>query len=455
MSLNPSNDRGWTPAPGEVLSVAGLISLVRSLTENTFHDIWLEGEISDLRIPASGHAYFNLSDKSAQLRAVCFRSALRLLDHPPKNGMAVLARGRLSVYEQRGDLQLIVEHMAPVGVGLMRLQLEALKKKLQIEGLFAEERKRPLPAMPRAIAVVTSPTGAVVRDILHVLKRRAPWLDVYVCPARVQGEKAPEEIVRALRDAQEPEQVELVIVGRGGGAGEDLSAFNDERVVRAVAGCRVPVISAVGHETDFTLTDFAADKRAPTPSAAAELAAREGSHWQALLARSELSLASSMRALTAGLRETLGSLDPHRFEPGRVIERRRLRVDRLMESASGALSRNFAGLKERFHEARRELGSISPELRLAGSSSRLCALEARLHSSLERDFTSRKNKLALLGGSLDKLSPTAVLKRGYAVVVDGRGKVVTDAGTRSPGEEVEVSLARGALGCRIVRVDRD
>jgi exodeoxyribonuclease VII large subunit len=337
----------------------------------------------------------------------------------------------------------------------MRLQLEALKKKLQIEGLFAEERKRPLPAMPRAIAVVTSPTGAVVRDILHVLKRRAPWLDVYVCPARVQGEKAPEEIVRALRDAQEPEQVELVIVGRGGGAGEDLSAFNDERVVRAVAGCRVPVISAVGHETDFTLTDFAADKRAPTPSAAAELAAREGSHWLALLARSELSLASSMRALTAGLRETLGSLDPHRFEPGRVIERRRLRVDRLMESASGALSRNFAGLKERFHEARRELGSISPELRLAGSSSRLCALEARLHSSLERDFTSRKNKLALLGGSLDKLSPTAVLKRGYAVVVDGRGKVVTDAGTRSPGEEVEVSLARGALGCRIVRVDRD
>ncbi|NTU60375.1 MAG: exodeoxyribonuclease VII large subunit, partial [Deltaproteobacteria bacterium] len=260
-----------------------LLSRTRLLLENSFSCVWVEGEIGNTRIPGSGHAYFSLSDPSAQLRAVCFRGTLRALGVHPRDGLRVLARGRLTLYEARGDVQLVVDDLEPLGDGAQRLELEARKRRLAAEGLFDAARKRPLPQLPARIGVVTSATGAALRDILNVLARRAPGVPVLLSPAVVQGREAPRSIVEALERVAAQPGVEVVIVGRGGGSAEDLSAFNEEEVVRAVARCPVPVVSAVGHEIDVPLVDFAADARAPTPSAAAELAVREWGHWQAHL----------------------------------------------------------------------------------------------------------------------------------------------------------------------------
>ncbi|HKX04656.1 MAG TPA: exodeoxyribonuclease VII large subunit, partial [Methylomirabilota bacterium] len=248
---------------------------IKSSLEETFPAVWVEGEISNLRTPSSGHAYFTLKDDTAQLRCVLFRGRGRRVAFQPEDGMQVLAFGGLDVYVARGEYQLVVELLEPKGVGALQLAFEQLKRKLEAEGLFDAGRKRPLPVFPRTIGIVTSRTGAAIRDMLHVIDRRFGELRILVTPVRVQGEEAPGEIVRALRDLQTVEALDVVIVGRGGGSIEDLWAFNDERVARAIAACRVPVISAVGHETDFTIADFVADLRAPTPSAAAELVVRE------------------------------------------------------------------------------------------------------------------------------------------------------------------------------------
>ncbi len=446
-----SLEMGWRPTEGEILSVSELLGKVRSVAETLFADIWVEGEISDLKIPYSGHAYFTVGDEGGKLRAVCFKNTLRLLDHHPREGMEVLIRGRLSVYEPRGDLQLIADYISPVGEGLARLRLEELKKKLKSEGLFDPERKRPLPPMPRAVAVVTSASGAALQDILKVLKRRAPWLDVYISPTLVQGESAPESLVKALFLANEVEKADLIILGRGGGSGEDLSAFNDEGVARAVAASRLPVISAVGHETDFTLTDFCADQRAPTPSAAAELAVREGAHWLSVLKRSELLMAAHMRETIFGLKERLNAADPKKYDPERVIERRRLKVDALLEGGLDSLQELLAGARGRLGRADLRLSRLSPETRAGRAAAALSSLEARLLGEISRKIDGLKAKNTRLFASLESLNPEAVLSRGYAVVTDAEGRVVCDASTRKEMENIFVKLQKGSLDCRITK----
>ena len=449
MSSSPLTDTSWTPAPGEVLTVSDLAARVREMTERTFTDIWVEGEISNLRVPASGHAYFTLTDDSAQLRCVCFRTARRLLAFSPENGDEVLARGRLSLYEQRGDLQLIVDFMEPQGEGAALIAFELLKKKLSAEGLFDEARKRELPKMVRKVAVVTSPTGAAVRDIIEVFGRRAPWVSITVVPTRVQGVEAPAEIVKAVRDAQLIEGAELLIVGRGGGSGEDLSAFNDESVVRALADSRLPVISAVGHEIDFTLTDFVADKRAPTPSAAAEMAVKEGIHFKALLERAELSLANSMVALISDLRRRLISLDPARYEPGRKLEMARIHADRLLERGLSALMEKVWEARSSYREAAKRLGLSSPELRVSRAERRLDSLDSRLLPTINSLIAQRGRTLMVADEGLKSLDPKGVLKRGYSILTDDEGKILRDAKGVKAGEQLTATLARGSLNLTV------
>ncbi|GAB4281900.1 MAG: exodeoxyribonuclease VII large subunit [Deferrisomatales bacterium] len=445
-------DSGWAPEPGEILTVADLVARARGLLEQTFSWVWVEGEISNARIPSSGHAYFTLGDGRAQLRAVCFRSTLRLLRLRPEDGLRVLARGRLTVYEARGDIQLVVEDMEPQGEGLARLELEALKRRLAAEGLFDEGRKRPLPPLPRAVGVVTSPTGAAIRDILQVLRRRAPGVHVYVAPARVQGEGAAEEIRRALALAGAHPEVEVVILGRGGGSAEDLGAFNDEALVRAVAACPVPVIAAVGHEIDVTLVDFAADLRAPTPSAAAELAVREWGRWADEVRRGEEALVRAYRGRIEALRHRLERADPARCSPAPRIARLRIGLDRTAEALDAALARLLWHRKKGLLEWESRLGRRAPHRRLGEVARRLQELEGRMRGAWELGAQRRRGTVSGWAARLEALSPLAVLGRGYAVVRTSSGRVVRAAAQCRPGQPLDVRVARGELGCRVEEV---
>lgn len=444
-----STEALWTPGDGEVLSVSALLEAARKSLEFAFCDVWLDGEVVDLKFPPSGHAYFTIGDERCRIRAVCFKSTLRLLEASLTEGASMLFRGRLTVYEQRGDLQLVVDYAEPKGEGLLRLRLEALKKRLAAEGLFAAEKKKAIPAMPRAVALVTSPTGAAVRDMLQVLGRRAPWLDVYVSPCRVQGEGAAAELITALAVAASMERVDLILLGRGGGASEDLSAFNDEMLVRAVAACPKPVISAVGHEIDFTLTDFAADHRAPTPSAAAELAVRDAAHLLMRLARCETSLGADLRHTLARLKGRLGACDPSRIDPMKVLELRRIRVDRALQRAEGTLDRLAASSERRLVRCGRILAGNEPGELLARARGRAESAEAKLRAAAEGGASRLSQRLKIAEAALAALNPLAILSRGYSVTRDGRGRVVRSAKGLAPGEEVSVTLAEGSIGCRI------
>jgi exodeoxyribonuclease VII large subunit len=448
------------------LSVSELTSQVRGALENRFASVWVEGEISNFRAPASGHWYFTVKDEAAQLRASCFRGANSRIRFRPTDGLQVRARGRLTVYEPRGDYELVVEGLDPVGAGALRVAFEQMRDRLAAEGLFAEELKRPLPILPRRVGVVTSPTGAAVHDILRVLSRRTRTVNVLLAPVRVQGEGAAAEIARAVEmlnahhraaiaSGRAAEGVDAIIVGRGGGSAEDLWAFNEEEVARAIRASAIPVISAVGHETDFTIADFAADVRAATPSAAAELvAAREDE------------VAAVVDALT---RELL------RTSSYRLMNER----GRLQEAA---MSRGFDDVRERLHEASRETSGLSHRLekliararerarkRLGDASCRLSPAKpaaraarsrtrlALVRATLERDAAARledaRSRLGVAAASLDALSPLAVLKRGYAIAEDEAGKTLRTARESVAGDRLRVRLAAGALRCRVEGVE--
>ncbi len=449
-----SSEQGWSPSPGEILGVAELVGCARRMLEHSLGDIWVEGEVAELRIPASGHAYFTLADGGCRLRTVCFRNVLRLLDFHPQNGDAVLVRGRLAVYEQRGDLQIVVDHMEPQGAGLQRLRLEQLKRKLALEGLFDPERKQALPQMPRGIAVVTSETGAAVRDILQVLGRRAPWVDVYICPAQVQGDGAPAELCRGLKTAMELEKADLVIIGRGGGGAEDLSAFNDEGLVRLIAASPKPVISAVGHEIDFTLTDLVADLRAPTPSAAAELAVRETGHWVTMLEKAEGAMSEILTRMVSQQRKDLQRLDPSRFHPLRRIERRRLRVDMALERGEKALTSRLWREKERVSTAVKILGSNAPSRKIAQARLALSKLDSAMNREIDDKTSRASQRLDIAREALAQLNPLAVLSRGYSVVRDSDGKPLREATSATVGDRVEVLMHKGSLGCEVKEVKK-
>ncbi|HEX8708871.1 MAG TPA: exodeoxyribonuclease VII large subunit [Pyrinomonadaceae bacterium] len=449
------------------LSVTELTMQVRGALESRFASVWVEGEISNFKAHASGHWYFTVKDEGAQLRATCFRGVNGRIRFRPSDGLQVRVRGRLSVYEPRGEYELIVEGLDPVGAGALRVAFEQMRDRLAAEGLFAEELKRPLPRFPRRVGVVTSPSGAAIRDILNVLKRRTRTVDVLFAPARVQGTGAALEIARAVELLNEhharalsrgrlDETIDVLIVGRGGGSAEDLWAFNEEAVARAFRASRIPVISAVGHETDVTISDFAADLRAATPSAAAELvAAREDE----IAVYVEGLTRDFVRALSAQLLDARVRVQEAAMSPGFDEVRERLRDAKAnVDAAAHRLETLVARAAER---ARRQSDAVACRLSPARLGARLAA--ARLRFKLlcaERDAaaTARldeaRSRLAVGVASLDALSPLAVLKRGYALAEDEQGRLLRDARETRVGAPLRLRLAEGALRCRVEGMEK-
>jgi exodeoxyribonuclease VII large subunit len=442
-----------------VCTVSELAARIKARLEDSFPTVWVEGEISNLRTPSSGHAYFTLKDDTAQLKCVLFRSRGRRVAFQPEDGMQVLAFGGLDVYIARGEYQLVVELMEPKGVGALQLAFEQLKRRLEAEGLFEAARKRPIPSFPRVIGIVTSPTGAAIRDMLHVIDRRFADLRILITPVRVQGEEAPGEIVRALRDLQSVEDLDVVIVGRGGGSIEDLWAFNDERVARAIAGCRVPVVSAVGHETDFTIADFVADLRAPTPSAAAELVVREKLQVAAAVVSLYEALKQSMRLRLARERQRADTLGRRRVLTDAVRALRDLY--RRLDEMGARLTRGVqSGQRQAAHRvslATNALRSLNPVARIANGTVLLAQLRGRLASAAVYRVKVSRHRFDASVGRLDSLSPLAVLGRGYSLTrLVPAGTIVRRAEQTRPGDAIEILLHQGALEARVERLkERD
>jgi len=442
-----------------VCTVGELAMRIKAQLEDQFPAVWVEGEISNLRTPSSGHAYFTLKDDTAQLRCVLFRGRGRRVAFQPEDGMQVLAFGGLDVYLARGEYQLVVELLEPKGVGALQLAFEQLKRRLEAEGLFDAARKRPLPPFPRTIGIVTSPTGAAIRDMLHVIDRRFADLHILITPVRVQGEEAPGEIVAALRDLQTVEDLDVIIVGRGGGSIEDLWAFNDERVARAIAGCRVPVISGVGHETDFTIADFVADLRAPTPSAAAEVVVQE-----------KLQVARALVTLYEALKQAMASRLERDRERVEVLGKRRVltdaaralrdlyrRVDELTSRLTRAVRGSERQATHRLSLARNALRSLNPVARIANGTVLLAQLRGRLASAAVHSVKVSQHRFDAAVGRLDSLSPLAVLGRGYSLTrLLPSGVIVRGAAQTRPGDAIEILLHQGAVEARVERLkERD
>lgn len=436
-----------------IFTVSQLNAAIRTTLESAFPDVWVAGEISGTKLAASGHYYFTLKDDSSQLRCVCFRNAARLLRFKPQDGIAVLARGRIDVYEPRGEYQLLVEALEPQGLGALQLAFEQLKKKLAEEGLFDAARKRPIPRFPTRIGLVTSPTGAVIRDMLNILRRRLPGLHIRIYPAQVQGVGSVEEVTAGLAWFSTSGWPEVVIVARGGGSVEDLWTFNEEAVARAIAACAVPVISAIGHETDFTIADFAADLRAPTPSAAAELVVRTRQQWLDSIetARAGLEQAMRFRLTDAARRLHEQAVDRAGASVTRAIGKRMQRVDELdyraREAWRGSLeraSRRMASLEER-------LRRLDLRLRLAEALRRLDLAARNAAGCIQKRLSDLQSRAESLRAQLAQLSPVAILERGYAIVQREDGTIVKDAAAAPLRSKLDVRLARGRLKVSVTR----
>jgi exodeoxyribonuclease VII large subunit len=420
--------------------------------EDTFGEVWVQGEISGGRTWNSGHYYFTLKDAAAQIKAVAFRSTLRLLRFKLQDGLSIVVRGRISVYEPKGEYQLVCDYLEPQGLGALQLAFDQLKRKLAAEGLFDESRKRPLPALPRRIGIVTSIDGAALRDIVRVLRRRYPNAHLVIAPARVQGDGAAGEIVRALRWIARIDHVDVVIVGRGGGSLEDLWAFNEEKVARAIAASPIPVISAVGHETDVTIADFAADLRAPTPSAAAEMVVRQKDEFAAHIRR----LGERLGAALAGrLRRLESALHALVARPGFAGYAARLagRARHLGELSSDlrhAIRETLTRRQRRLDGSSRALGQFDPRHRLARVRASLLVHEGRLHTAIGRRLHRMQSRFGDAAARLEGLSPLAVLGRGYAVCwSEDRSVIVRDASSLAAGDAIRVTLERGEIKARV------
>lgn len=441
-------------ATGEqVHSVSELNRMVRQLIENDLPLLWVEGEVSNLARPASGHLYFSLKDERAQVRCAFFRGAQRGQAQAAANGQQVLVRARVSLYEPRGEFQLIVEHLEPAGEGLLRRRLEELKQKLAAEGLFDPARKRELPALPRRIGVITSLSGAAIRDVLHILRRRFPGIPVILYPAQVQGEQAKFDLVKALETAGRRAECDVLILARGGGSLEDLWAFNEEMVARAIAACPIPVISGVGHEIDFTIADLAADVRAPTPSGAAELAVPDRREWlrQFLVLERQVALAGrrALADLITGHRQLAGRLA--RCHPGFVLRQSAQRLDELRQMLASALRHRLGAEKLRLNDARHRLHGAAPRRRLQRVAERAAAARLRLVSATQLGLLRAGNRLAVASGRLDAVSPLATLERGYAIVQDAAGRVVRSAGAVAAGDEITARVADGIVSATVTK----
>lgn len=433
-----------------VLTVSALTGLIREVLEENFDQVWVEGEISNFASPQSGHCYFTLKDSGAQLRCVMFRAAARTLKFTPKDGMRVLVRGRLTLFEPRGEYQLVAEYLEPQGIGGLQMAFIQLKEKLAKEGLFSELHKREIPKLPRKIGVVTSPTGAAIRDILTVLSRRFANLEILISPVRVQGEGAALEIAAAIDDLNRLGGLDVMIVGRGGGSLEDLWAFNEEVVARAIHRSAIPVISAVGHEIDFTISDFVADLRAATPSAAAELVVRSkkelSAELEALVYRLDISLVRRLENWRAGVTVLSRAV----ADPSRILGHLSQRVDAL----DGRLRREadllLGDCEERIESLAARLNQQNPVLTLRRTEERLATLSLRMDHAMGRRLAASAQRLRLASGTLNAVSPLAVLGRGYSIARKlPQRSVVRDSREIAAGDRLELTLATGSALCRV------
>ena len=497
MSQTPLFDFDIMPER-HIWRVSEITERVGELLEGEFPDVWIEGEVSNFKASQAGHLYFTLKDARAQLRCVCFRDQVRGLKFRPEDGLHITVRGSLGVYEMRGEYQLYVSHIEPVGLGALQLAFEQLKKKLEGEGLFAEARKRPLPVLPRCIGVVSSPSGAAIRDILRVLKRRFANVRVQLYPVKVQGDGAALEIAAALRYFSRARSVDVVIVARGGGSLEDLWAFNEEIVARAIAASEIPVITGVGHETDFTIADFVADLRAPTPSAAAEIVLRSRQEFDRQIVEHQRQLAHHIRYLLSERRHRVRDLQTHRGfrQLEALVRQRRQHVDDLTASLGNALRTRFVASRQRLTKAGTRIAAFDLRRRAEILRRRIEQQRQSLQAALERLVTRKQRRFAAahvcfarmdlrarvgrLRHALDERSsslrigidraliakrrryeavevqlrernPENLLQRGYAIAYDAAGKVLHSADQVAVGDDISVRLARGQLDATVRR----
>ena len=448
----------FTSTPAEAaISVSDLNRRARKLLESGIAKLWVEGEISNMARPASGHVYFSLKDDSAQIRAAFFRQRQRGPTLGLKNGDRVLALGRVSLYEPRGDYQLIVEQVEPAGEGALKREFDRLKRTLEAEGLFAETLKQPLPTLPARIGLITSPSGAAVRDVLTVLHRRFPAVPVVVYPSAVQGDAAPGELLAALATAIDRDECDVLILCRGGGSIEDLWAFNDERLARAIVDCPIPVVSAVGHEVDFTIADFVADVRAPTPSGAAEIVVPDQREWLARVGTLAARLAKLGRRSVEDRAQALDWLARRlaQASPSGNVARQAERLGGLRQRLAAAARHSLLERERALEATRGKLLRRSPALRLERSLHRLSDLRGRLVSAATGQCAALAHRLELSMRALHSVSPLATLERGYAIVLDDDGRALSSVADLSAGDTIRARLSDGSLTADVRDVEHD
>jgi exodeoxyribonuclease VII large subunit len=447
-----------SPDAQQTLTVSQLNRQVKRLLENHFEFVWVEGEISNFVRPGSGHWYFTLKDSSGQVRCAMFRNRNQRVRLQPQNGQQIRLRARVSLYEGRGEFQLLVEHMEPAGAGALQQAFEQLKQRLLDEGLFAPELKQPLPTLPRHIGLITSPSGAAVRDIISVFRRRFPGIELSIFPVPVQGEEAAPAIVAAMASANRLHRnldtsLDALVLTRGGGSIEDLWCFNDERVARAIAASELPVISAVGHEIDFTIADFAADARAPTPSAAAELLSPDRAELLNAFGNLERTLHRNLLRLLRDRETSLRALRRHLRHPGDRLQEQAQRLDELEQRLGRSIHRNLSARQQRLHVSLAHLRRLSPASAVSAARQRLLHLTHLQFTAMRNRLAQQQQQLGRIGGLLHSLSPLATLERGYAMVTDTDGKLVTDSRQVAEGDTITTRLAKGQLTSEVRKRD--
>jgi exodeoxyribonuclease VII large subunit len=438
-----------------ILTVSELTQEIKNIFEEEFPDIWVEGEVSNLRIPPSGHIYFTLKDDFCQIRAVLFKMQARVLRFVPKDGLQVICRGRVGLYEKRGDYQLILETIEPKGIGALQLAFLQLKERLEKEGLFDTAHKKPIPMVPKKIGIITSPTGAVIQDMLHILERRFENLHILLYPVRVQGEGASSEIAEGIKYFNQLTDVDVIIVGRGGGSLEDLWAFNEEVVARAIYHSKIPIISAIGHETDYTIADFVADLRAPTPSAAAELVVRDKREIGNILNHLRGRLENQMIQMLQGYRTDLSYIRKILKEPAKKIEQYFLRMDDLVNRLRVLTSWIFKRREEKRLHLNESLLLRNPMQRVKNIRLSIREANRRLEQNIRYSIEIQRQRVGGRLGKLNSLSPLSILERGYSVTrkLPSR-QVLIDAAYVREDDKVEVKLYRGSLICRVEKTER-
>ena len=456
--MTPAPADTKVPLDADIWSVSALNAEARALLEDGFPGMWVTGELSNLARPGSGHMYFSMKDDRAEVRCAMFRGQNRQLQFQPANGDQVIVRARVTLYEPRGSYQLIVEHMEPAGEGLLRRKLEELKAKLQAEGLFDKDHKQPLPLLPGRVGVITSPTGAAIRDIVQILGRRFPSVPVVVYPVQVQGERAQYEIAAALETAAARNECDVLIVGRGGGSLEDLWAFNEERVARAIFASPIPVVSAVGHEVDFTIADFVADQRAPTPSGAAELVVPDAAEWLRSLRAAEQRMGGAMSRAVAQRRRLLAQLAGRieRRHPGLMLQRHAQRLDELTQRIARSVGRRLDADRLQLTNLGGRLRNAAPAESIAMRRQKLALLRARLRTAIRDRVAESTRRHEVACAALDVVSPLKTLDRGYAIVSDAQtGNVLRDASTLRKQQRISARLASGTIEAVVDKISDD